>query len=60
MTINAFHPDYVKTHMPEFLAPTRASAQDKSGDDVKEKTRKMLELTNYYMFSKAGMPKGVK
>lgn len=60
MTINAFHPDYVKTYMPEFLAITRASTQDKNTGDVKEKTRKMLEVTQYYMFSKAGMPTGVK
>ena len=93
MTINAFHPDYVKTYMPEFLTGLRiSSAQHANGvinggkskakresvhgknvdsierfpktqsvsrtktkaESVAEKTRKMLAVTQYYMFSKAG------
>lgn len=29
MTINAFHPDYVKTYMPEFLNGMRVEARQK-------------------------------
>lgn len=100
--INAFHPDYVKTYMPEFLTSVRLEssqyangviaggkskakresvhgktvnsitvfpktqsvqrtlekAQSKAA--MEEKKRKMLAVTDFHMFSKAGMPKGVK
>lgn len=96
MTINAFHPDYVKTYMPEFIMGIRiSSAQHAQGvinggkskakresvhgknvdsierfpktqsvirtlDKAKskaamdEKKRKMLAVTEFHMFSKAG------
>jgi len=72
--INAFHPDYVKTYMPEFLSSIRLEATQKSnGEKVAKKTpmkmnsikpahvhRPKLEPTDFRVFSKAGMPKGVK
>ena len=34
--INAFHPDYVKTHMPEFMTEVRTSArQEEAGKSVR-------------------------
>jgi hypothetical protein len=33
--INAFHPDYVKTHMPQFMTDVRTSArQEEAGKSV--------------------------
>lgn len=29
MTMNAFHPDYVKTHMPKFISTIRSEEQAK-------------------------------
>lgn len=101
-TINAFHPDYIKTYHPEFLTTIRTEssqhahgvinggkskakresvkgknvntinvfpktqsvqrtldkAQSKAALD--EKKRKMLAVTEFHIFNKAGMPKGVK
>lgn len=60
--INAFHPDYVKTYHPEFLTGMRvASAQHaqgviNGGKAMAEKKRRLLAVTEFYMFSKAGMP----
>ena len=76
--INAFHPDYVKTYMPEFLSGIRIeSAQQANGVINGGKSKKVREAKNksantistkkvdlavkqYFTFSKAGMPKGVK
>ena len=94
--INAFHPDYVKTYMPEFLTrmrlestqhangvinggkskAKRESVHGKNVDSIErfpktqsvirtidkakskaaleEKKRKMLAVTEFFMFSKAG------
>ena len=84
MTINAFHPAYVQTYMPEFLSTirsesaaklngqkfgakgraTRENASDKEYSSItmfpKAKARVSLEPTDFYVYSRAGMPKGVK
>lgn len=85
-TINAFHPDYMKTYHPDLLssvrlestqhangvingAKSKATRENKHGNTVnsinvfpktkpkttvKERTEKILAVTNFYMFSKAG------
>lgn len=83
-TVNAFHPDYMKTYHPEMLSAVRlestqhangviaggrskATRENKHGKtvnsinafpktvpSVKERTKKMLEVTNFYMYSRAG------
>lgn len=84
MNINAFHPDYVKTYMPEFLSTIRTeSAQKLNGEKFgsksratresvaeqkyssitmfpKTKKRVSLEVTDFYVYSRAGAPKGKK
>jgi hypothetical protein len=95
--INAFHPDYVKTYMPEFLSSIRTdSIQKENGRNVSKYVDKFRETkpshgtvfgitekslsiepkkmmtrpahvhrpslapTEFHIFNKAGMPKGVK
>ena len=88
--INAFHPDYVKTYMPEFLSSIRVEATQKANGVInggkskasreakKGKTvntinvdakhpiraahlhRPNLAPTDFHIYQKAGMPKGVK
>jgi hypothetical protein len=82
--MNAFHPDYVKTYMPEFISTIRkeSAAKEngrKSGiiaratresdgkaktsslsDFPKTKSRVSTAVTEFHVYSKAGMPKGVK
>lgn len=85
--INAFHPDYVKTYMPEFLSGIRLEATQKANGQVNgskakaareavNKTaftvntkhpiraahlhRPNLAPTEFHIFNKAGLPKGVK
>lgn len=85
--INAFHPDYVKTYMPEFMSSIRLEAMQKANGQVnggKAKAareavnkaaftvntkhpiraahlhRPNLAPTEFHIFNKAGMPKGVK
>lgn len=82
--MNCFHPDYVKTYMPEFLSSIRIEEQQrKNGEkfgsksratresvhgktvntiNVFPKTQKRvsLEITEFHVYSKAGMPKGKK
>lgn len=42
--INAFHPDYVKTHMPEFLTDLRTeSRQTKAGQTLSQHVEKKRE-----------------
>jgi hypothetical protein len=84
MIINAFHPDYVSTYMPEFMSTIRKESDAKLNgqkygamaratresdgraktsalsDFPKTKARVSLEPTDFYVYSKAGMPKGVK
>jgi len=72
--INAFHPDYVKTHMPEFLSSIRIEAKMKANGENVAKTTPMkmhpirpahlhrpnLAPTDFHIYQKAGMPKGTK
>lgn len=80
--INCFHPDYVKTYMPEFLSSIRsesaASENGKKFGQVGRATRESLGVsantismfpktkrysiapTEFHVYQKAGMPKGVK
>lgn len=83
MTINCFHPDYVQTHMPEFISSIRREAAQKANgvkygtmarasresdgtakssplSDFPKTKRVSLAPTDFYVYSKAGMPKGVK
>ena len=82
--MNCFHPDYVKTYMPEFLSSIRLEEQQrKNGEKFgsksrvtresvhgktvntinvfpKTKPRVSLAITEFHVYSKAGMPKGKK
>jgi len=82
--MNAFHPQYVETYMPEFLTQIRtestqysngviaggkskASREAVHGKKVnsisafpKTKARVSIERTDFHVYAKAGMPKGVK
>jgi len=82
MFINAFHPDYVKTYMPEFLSTIRAeSIARANGEKFGSRSRATRESVNtsvntisafpktkrvstapteFLIYSRAGMPKGVK
>jgi hypothetical protein len=83
MIVNAFHKDYVKTYMPEFMSAIRSEAAAKANgqkygtlaratreSDGKAKTSALSDfpktkrvstaVTEFYVYSKAGMPKGVK
>lgn len=81
--MNAFHPQYVQTFMPEFLTKLRSESEAKLNgqkygamaratreSDGRAKTsplsdfpktkRVSLAPTEFFVYSKAGMPKGVK
>lgn len=81
--INAFHKDYVSTHMPEFLSKIRSesiakvngekygalnriareSAEGASVFTISQNPkakRVSVAPTDFYVYSRAGMPKGVK
>lgn len=81
--MNAFHPQYVQTFMPEFLTKLRSESEAKLNgqkygamaratreSDGRAKTsplsdfpktkRASLAPTEFFVYSKAGMPKGVK
>ena len=81
--MNAFHPDYVETYMPEFLSKiriesaqqangvinggksraTRESVRGKNVDTISAfpKTKRVsTQPTEFLIYSRAGMPKGVK
>jgi hypothetical protein len=82
MLVNAFHPDYIKTHHPELLSKIRAESFSKTNgekggrmvratrentvSDMKPlatfpKTKRVsTAVTEFHVYSKAGMPKGVK
>lgn len=84
MNINAFHKDYVKTYMPEFMSTIRKESDAKLNgqkygtlaratresdgrkktsalsDFPKTKARISLEPTDFYVYSRAGMPKEKK
>jgi hypothetical protein len=81
--LNAFHPQYVETFMPEFMSTIRKESDAKLNgqkygtlarstreSDGRAKTsplsdfpktkRVSIERTDFFVYSKAGMPKGVK
>jgi hypothetical protein len=81
--MNAFHPDYVKTYMPEFLSKirtesfqytngvinggksraTREAVKGKNVDTIAtfpKTKRASLAPTDFHIYQRAGMPKGVK
>ena len=71
--VNAFHKDYVKTYMPEFLSGIRLESTQKANGvinggkskairEAKNKAANTINLakTEFYVYAKAGMPKGVK
>ena len=80
--INAFHKDYVATHMPEFLSKIRIESSQYSNGVINggksrasresvntaantisafPKTKRVsLAPTDFFVYSKAGMPKDVK
>ena len=66
--INAFHPDYVKTYHPELLSSIKSEEKQKENGKKVAKTSPMklhiarpnMEVTQFYVYQKAGMPKGVK
>jgi len=84
MIINAFHPAYVQTYMPEFMSTIRKESDAKLNgqkygtlaratresdgraktsvlsDFPKTKARVSTDITMFHIYSKAGMPKGVK
>lgn len=64
--INAFHPDYVKTYMPEFLSKIKEEETQRTNGLKVAKTTPMkmrsikLSTTEFHTYAKAGLPKGVK
>jgi hypothetical protein len=69
-TINAFHPDYIKTYHPDLLSRIKTEEQQKNNGLNVAKTTPMkslslkLSTTEFHVFSKAGTanvkPKGKK
>lgn len=61
MNINAFHPEYVQTYMPQFLSTIRKEAQQKENGlkagVLARSKQPSLEVTEFHVYSKAGMPK---
>ena len=71
--VNAFHPDYVKTYMPEFMTSLRTESTQYANGVVsggKSKAAREakrgknvntinLNVKQYFTYAKAGMPKGV-
>jgi len=64
MSINAFHPAYVETYMPEFMSTIRKEAGQKANGQkfgsLSRSKQPSLENTEFHIYSKAGMPKGKK
>ncbi len=61
MNINAFHPAYVQTYMPQFLSTIRKEADQKANGkkfgSLARSKQPSLENTEFHIYSKAGMPK---
>ena len=79
--MNAFHPEYVKTYMPEFITQIRTESTQYSNGVIaggkskasreaihgkkvnsisafpKTKARVSIAVTEFHVYSKAGMPK---
>ena len=90
MILNAFHPDYIKTHEPDLMKDFRTHAANReervekklkvnkvplktvtrslsvkiSKDQAKLNLERRKQMTiapkDFYIYQKAGMPKGVK
>jgi hypothetical protein len=64
MTINAFHPAYVETYMPQFISTLRKESGQKANGQkfgaLSRAKQPSLENTDFYVYARAGMPKGVK
>lgn len=64
MSINAFHPSYVETYMPQFISSIRKEADQKANGKkfgaLARSKQPSLENTDFYVYARAGMPKGVK
>ena len=64
LMINAFHPSYVKTYHPELLSSIKKDeAQKLNGSKfgaLSRAKKPSIEITEFHVYSKAGMPKGVK
>ncbi len=64
MTINAFHPAYVETYMPQFMSTLRKESGQKANGQkfgaLSRAKQPSLENTDFYVYARAGMPKGVK
>jgi hypothetical protein len=61
MSINAFHPAYVETYMPQFMSTIRKEAGQKANGQkfgsLARLKQPSLENTEFFVYSKAGMPK---
>ena len=55
--INAFHPDYIKTHEPDLMKNFRTNEANREVAITEKK--KKLAPREYHTFAKAGLPKGV-
>lgn len=56
--INAFHPDYVKTHMPEFLSNIRTDESQKANGSIAGgKAKATRESVNKGAFTISAFPK---
>lgn len=64
MTINAFHPDYVQTHMPELMPTIRAEQKQKlNGENYGSKNRQRENdrtVPNYNTINRFPKTKAVK
>lgn len=69
MNINAFHPDYMKTHQPNFMKEFRTvEANRKAAQTLSQRVTKMREENpmhgyvdlaprDFHVYQKAGMPR---
>ena len=56
--MNAFHPDYVKTYMPEFLSTIRLEAKQKANGQISgAKTKATRESVNKNAFTISAFPR---
>jgi len=64
MTINAFHPSYVQTYMPQFMSAIRKEADQtangKKYGSLARSKKPSIEATEFYTYSRAGAPKKAK
>jgi len=64
LVINAFHPQYVQTYMPQFLSAIRKEADQtangKKYGSLARSKKPSIEPTDFYTYSRAGAPKKAK